>query len=851
MSLAYDEYLAEHIGNVNKGLHWMLDNLFLSQKEKTAIETAMTEFNHDESKYSTEEYNAYDQYFYGGNRSYKVVQDFNYAWLHHIHQNPHHWQYWVLLEDDPEEEGCDLKYQPGTGEYNAHIGKFPIKTLLIPLPYIFEMIADWWTFSWKEGNLFEIFNWYADHRAKQYIHPESREIIEYILVKIWNILIMQETVAEHDISEIEAQYKRLWMEQDNNTQNYHDLFWESGKPPVPTISHSITEPLGKVINVHETENGLEITVEHSDEEDHLEHHGILGQKWGVRRYQNADGTRTAEGKQREAHTRRTNNALSTVDAVNKIVATLPEQEQLMLGVGRNDKKWIPDDRRKQIASEIAKTFIEYDGDEPVSMLEIWDIGDGKADIALATNPKYRGTGVTSKNIKAAVDWFNSGNNKQFDQLQWNNLKMNPKSGQIAEHYGFGDYDEDDKWEYRRIFKDKPIKHSEPEDDEDLYGVPELKKFPMPDKKHVKSAIRFFNYVDPKYEKELAEAIIEKAEEFGLDLESDISVGDENMFKKYITADDSKESNKDRVLTHYGIKGQTWGERRFQYADGSLTPEGRKRYLKESKLDPSSKKDSKKSDPLFDISKLGKGTYTPPGAPGPDGRVGSVTGAKEPEYDQWEKNLYSEFEKSGINPSNMSDAEFKALLVKKGILKEDAADSLVKTMKQKAMMNYKIYSKKDEPAAAETTTAAADTDDKKSKKSSGESSGGSGRASGGSSGSGSGAKQSQANDISAVKTNEKPSVDSLEKSITSKIEKLSKLKEGAISLGDILSDDMDGFITKLSDLIDDDISGLSYKDLKELRERLQKQYEDSKKDKETENEKEGKEDTEDEEEKKEK
>ena len=27
----------------------------------------------------------------------------------------------------------------------------------------------------------------------------------------------------------------------------------------------------------------------------LQHHGIKGQKWGVRRYQNADGTLTAEG----------------------------------------------------------------------------------------------------------------------------------------------------------------------------------------------------------------------------------------------------------------------------------------------------------------------------------------------------------------------------------------------------------------------------------------------------------------------------------------------------------------------------------------------------------------------------
>ena len=34
--------------------------------------------------------------------------------------------------------------------------------------------------------------------------------------------------------------------------------------------------------------------------DELYHHGIKGQRWGVRRFQNEDGTRTAAGKRRRA-----------------------------------------------------------------------------------------------------------------------------------------------------------------------------------------------------------------------------------------------------------------------------------------------------------------------------------------------------------------------------------------------------------------------------------------------------------------------------------------------------------------------------------------------------------------------
>lgn len=165
MSKEYDIYLREHINNVCKAALWMSDNLEtvhrLNSVERDAFLVAVSD--HDRSKYSSDEYDAYDDYFYGE----KDEDAFNRAWLHHIHNNQHHWQHWLLMNDD--------------GKYRDPDKVIPLE---MPKHCALEMVADWWSFSWKTGNLHEVFDWYEDHKDKIVLHPNTRQFVESVLEEI-------------------------------------------------------------------------------------------------------------------------------------------------------------------------------------------------------------------------------------------------------------------------------------------------------------------------------------------------------------------------------------------------------------------------------------------------------------------------------------------------------------------------------------------------------------------------------------------------------------------------------------------------------------------------------------------
>ena len=68
-------------------------------------------------------------------------------------------------------------------------------------------------------------------------------------------------------------------------------------------------------------------------DNELYHHGIKGQKCGVRRYQNKDGTLTTAGKQRVTAIRRVKSAAKTKSAVEDIISTLSEKEKKVFSTG--------------------------------------------------------------------------------------------------------------------------------------------------------------------------------------------------------------------------------------------------------------------------------------------------------------------------------------------------------------------------------------------------------------------------------------------------------------------------------------------------------------------------------------
>ena len=159
----YKEYLTTHISNVKKAYEIIEDKL-LSDSDLTAEELTQLNYNiknHDKSKYEDVEFYPYLCNFYPSNKNKLNQNEYDYAWLHHQHLNPHHWQHWILREDENN-----------------------IKLLDMPDIYVIEMLCDWSSFQYNNPES-TANKWYNDNKDKMLLSQNTIQLIEKYL-KLFN-----------------------------------------------------------------------------------------------------------------------------------------------------------------------------------------------------------------------------------------------------------------------------------------------------------------------------------------------------------------------------------------------------------------------------------------------------------------------------------------------------------------------------------------------------------------------------------------------------------------------------------------------------------------------------------------
>lgn len=151
-----------------------------------------------------------------------------------------------------------------------------------------------------------------------------------------------------------------------------------------------------------------ISVDH-DEGDCLLHYGVIGQKWGIRRYQNKDGTLTKEGRQRALKEYKEDNKNAHEYGAQASIynqAYKYAKKNQMAANAKLDKKWTQKrENKKKAADAVAKQMkakkeetakkVEQHYKELVSKYGKEAISDIKRDK----------NGSVNENVSKAKDWL--------------------------------------------------------------------------------------------------------------------------------------------------------------------------------------------------------------------------------------------------------------------------------------------------------------------------------------------------------------------------------------------------------------------------------------------------------------
>jgi hypothetical protein len=117
--------------------------------------------HHDDSKYSMQEFPFYARQFHGDAGD---PDGFARAWLHHIHNNPHHWQHWMFPD----------WFTPKGSSVEAG-------TMEMPEEFALEMVADWMGASYVYTGDWDMTEWLRRNVPKITLHTKTRDYVVGIL----------------------------------------------------------------------------------------------------------------------------------------------------------------------------------------------------------------------------------------------------------------------------------------------------------------------------------------------------------------------------------------------------------------------------------------------------------------------------------------------------------------------------------------------------------------------------------------------------------------------------------------------------------------------------------------------
>lgn len=179
---------------------------------------------------------------------------------------------------------------------------------------------------------------------------------------------------------------------------------------------------------------------------YIKHYGVKGMKWGVRRYQNRDGTLTSLGKK---HYKTWSE--KDPDAINEIYRTMSERDKRFVSgrvsdidekYGKFDPDNVVDKENYSPKGNNAFSYVLRKNGTPVAWVEGYQNKENTIDfdVGVRGGDKYRRKGYATKAIKKGMQWVKE--HPEVLTLRWDPHADNTASIALAKKFGFIHIDSD-------------------------------------------------------------------------------------------------------------------------------------------------------------------------------------------------------------------------------------------------------------------------------------------------------------------------------------------------------------------------------------------------------------------------